>query len=104
MGIKFALNDDDKMYLTRAYPAESVTRDDFSIGLQLMLQAADDFSITINAMPDILKEVTAKVQETVDSSKENSARSSLKPKFCTYCGASITPTHIYCPQCGRKIE
>ena len=29
---------------------------------------------------------------------------SLRPKFCKYCGASLTPDSVYCPQCGRKIE
>ena len=29
---------------------------------------------------------------------------SLGPKFCKYCGASLTPDSVYCPQCGRKVE
>jgi HEAT repeat protein len=29
---------------------------------------------------------------------------SPKPKFCKYCGASLTPNSIYCSQCGRRVE
>lgn len=29
---------------------------------------------------------------------------SPKPKFCKYCGASVTPDSVYCSQCGRKVE
>lgn len=29
---------------------------------------------------------------------------SLKPKFCKYCGASLTLDSAYCSQCGKKVE
>jgi hypothetical protein len=27
-----------------------------------------------------------------------------KPKFCKYCGGSLTANSVYCSQCGKKVE
>jgi HEAT repeat protein len=27
-----------------------------------------------------------------------------KPKFCKYCGGSLTENSVYCSQCGKKVE
>lgn len=43
---------------------------DLSMGLQLILHAADEVSVQIDAMPDLFKQVADKVQEMADSSEE----------------------------------
>ena len=108
MGIKLALNDDDKLYLSRAYPATTVTRDDLSLGLQIMLEAADEISIKIDTMPDLFKEVVEKVQEIAESSEEGtqSQRMHAVPN-CPICQQPATYIQqyyrYYCYPCERYL-
>jgi hypothetical protein len=108
MGVKLALNDDDKLYLSRAYPATSVTRDDLSLGLQIMLEAADEISIKIDTMPDLVKEVSEKVQELAESSEEGSQDQHMHDvPNCPICQrlATYIPQYYryYCYSCERYL-
>jgi uncharacterized membrane protein/ribosomal protein L40E len=44
-----------------------------------------------------------RVSKQVPTQKEEVPKS-VEKRFCTYCGASITPEAIYCQKCGKKIE
>jgi hypothetical protein len=107
-GVKAAVNDENKLYLSRAYPVASVTRADFALGLQIMLEAADRISITIDALPDLLKEVAEKVQEMADSNKEETQNQRI-PKIpnCPSCQTPSTyiPQYyrFYCYSCERYL-
>ena len=108
MGIKVALNDEDKLYLARAYPAVSVTRDDLSLGLQIMLEAADELSIKIDTMPDIFTQVVEKAQELADSNNKGTQNQRMPAiPLCPHCQRTATyiPQYyrFYCYSCERYL-
>lgn len=108
MGVKVALNDDDKLYLARAYPATTVTRDDFSLGLQIMLEAADELSVKLDMMPDLVTEVAEKVQEIAESSEEDTQDQRMhNVPNCPICQqpATYIPQYYryYCYPCERYL-
>jgi HEAT repeat protein len=59
----------------------------------------------------ILQEISKKdktVQIPIETSQKAIPGPTLtpnqSPKFCKYCGASLTPNSVYCSQCGKKVE
>ena len=46
----------------------------------------------------------AKTSEKSTTAPTTTISQVQKPKFCTYCGGSLTATSVYCSQCGKKVE
>jgi HEAT repeat protein len=44
---------------------------------------------------------TSEKSTTVPTSTLNQVQ---KPRFCNYCGGSLTANSVYCSQCGKKVE
>jgi hypothetical protein len=107
-GVKLTLNNDDKIYLSQAYPIASVTRDNLSMGLQIMLIAGDEMSEKIDEMPDVFKEVSDKVEEMTDSYKEGTQDQRVHEiPNCPICQQTATyiPQYYryYCYPCKRYL-
>ena len=77
-----------------------------------LLNASSDARIQ-DLVSIILREI-AKADSTVHMPAPASQRKtpapsqtitqSPRPRFCKYCGTSLTSDSVYCPQCGRKVE
>jgi hypothetical protein len=54
------------------------------------------------------KDPTVKMPTKTNGKSTTTPTSTLnqvqKPKFCKYCGGSLTTNSVFCSQCGKRIE
>jgi hypothetical protein len=46
----------------------------------------------------------AKTSEKSTTTPTSTINQVQKPRFCNYCGGSLTANSVYCSQCGKKVE